>query len=337
MKTLLRTSLTLLLPLLFLSCQPEKQSIHFQGEAQGTYYAITYYDAENRQLQGQIDSILQAFDQVASLWVENSEISRINRNEVEGPLSVMMLEMLEASAGVYATSGGAFDITVGPLVNAWGFGFRHQQMPDAEMVDSLVQFVGFEKLEWTAERLSKAVPEVEIDLNAIAQGFSVDVIGKYLKAKGISDFLVDVGGEVLASGKKPDGELWRVGIEKPAESASAERSLESIVAFTDKALATSGSYRKFYEKEGMKYSHTIDPRTGYPVQHSLLSASVLAENATLADAWATAFMVMGMEETIALLPSLPGLEVFLIYADETGAYQQWASEGMQALITEASN
>ncbi len=334
---LIRLSFAVLCLLFLASCQREVPRTHFQGEAQGTYYAITYYDAENRQMQTQIDSVLRAFDQVASLWVDHSEISRINRNEAKEPLSEMMLEMLEASAGVYAASGGAFDITVGPLVNAWGFGFRHQQMPDSAMVDSLLLFVGFEKLNWTSERLTKAVPEVEIDLNAIAQGFSVDVIGEYLKSKGISDFLVDVGGEVLASGNKPDGKLWRVGIEKPTESASAERSLESIVSFTDKALATSGSYRKFYEKDGMKYSHTIDPRTGYPVQHSLLSASVLAENATLADAWATAFMVMGLEATKALLPSFPGLEVFLIYADEDGAYQQWASEGMQALITEESN
>ena len=316
------------------ACKPQAgdQLIRFQGEAQGTYYAITYVDGEGRIFQNEVDSILLAFDQVASLWVTNSLLSRINANEPDMAPDPMIEDMVALSLRVSERTEGAFDITVGPLVNAWGFGFKNQQMPDSSQVDSLLQYVGYRKV-WLEEgKVCKAAPEVVIDLNAIAQGYSVDLLGTFLESKGIHDYLIDIGGEVLASGKKPDGSLWKVGIERPSEHADDPRELESIVIVSGKALATSGSYRKFYEKEGLKYSHTIDPKTGYPVSHRLLSASVMAESAAKADAYATALMVMGPAKAQEFISSQKELEAFLIFTDESGVYHTWVSPGLAGLL-----
>lgn len=316
------------------ACVRPPELIRFQGEAQGTYYAVTYYDQQGRNLQPEVDSILVAFDQVASLWVENSILSRYNRNDSDVVLDPMLIEMTKLSLSIAEETQGAFDITVGPLVNAWGFGFRNEQMPDSAHVDSLLEFIGWHRLELIDEKLIKEDPRIAVDMNAIAQGYAVDLLGEFLESKGITDYLVDIGGEVLAHGKKPDGSLWKIGIEKPAESPTAERQLQEVVEFTDKAMATSGSYRKFYERDGVKYAHTIDPRTGYPVSHRLLSVSVLAGNATLADAYATALMVMGTEEAKTMVSVKSGLEAYLIYTDENGEYLSWKSDGLKQMIVD---
>ncbi|MBE0641517.1 MAG: FAD:protein FMN transferase [Bacteroidales bacterium] len=320
--------------MLAVSCTTGKQvePVRIQGEAQGTYYAVTYYDPMLRDLKPSLDSLLRAFDQEASLWVENSVISRINRNDTNYTLGQHMKDMLIMAKSVAEETNGAFDITVGPLVNIWGFGFRKGEMPDSSAVDSLRTFIGYDKISLKGDILVKSDPRVEIDLNAIAQGYCVDLIGEFLEALGIMNYLVDIGGEVLARGKKADGSPWKVGIERPAEDAFSQRELQSIVRLTDRALATSGSYRKFYEKDGVKYSHTIDPLTGYPVQHSLLSASVMAGSSALADAYATALMVMGTDNAIQFVNSSKDIEAFLIFTNETGEYQVWVSPGLEEML-----
>jgi FAD:protein FMN transferase len=194
-----------------------------------------------------------------------------------------------------------------------------------------LQLVGYKDFALEGERLFKENPGSKIDFNAIAKGYAVDVVGEFLSSKGIEVFLVDIGGEVLARGRKPDGNPWKVGVEKPADDAYSSREIEIIIALKNKAIATSGNYRRFYEEDGIRFSHTINPFTGYPVQHTLLSASVLAEDCITADAYATAFMVMGQEATIGFLESNPELEAFLIYSGNDGELKTWASQGFETL------
>ncbi|HRY97695.1 MAG TPA: FAD:protein FMN transferase [Bacteroidales bacterium] len=319
-----------------LGCQQEKPlvPVHFQGEAQGTYYALTYYDAQHRNLQPAVDSLLRAFDLEASLWVEQSTLSQINRNDTSYSLGPHMQEMLQLSLRIARESQGAFDITVGPLVNAWGFGFREGRKPQQATIDSLLQLTGAGRFRVEGDKVVKSDARVELDLNAIAQGYSVDLLGAFLEEQGIQNFLVDIGGEVLARGKKADGSDWRVGIERPAESPDAPRELQDVVRLTDLAMATSGSYRKFYEQDGVKYSHTIDPATGYPVTHRLLSASVMAGSVALADAYATVLMVLGPEKAKAFILGRKDLEAYLIFTNEDGAYETWVSPGLEQQIVQ---
>lgn len=327
-----RICFSLIMAVVFVSCNsPQKVSI--TGEAQGTYYAVTYYDAEGRDLQVQIDSLLTAFDLVASMWVENSIISRVNREDTTVELNDIFIEIYKESLAVSEITGGAFDFTVGPLINAWGFGFRNQMEMDQHIVDSLLQFVGNEKVRLVEGKIVKEDPRIQFDFNAIAQGYSVDLIADFIRTKRIDRFLVDVGGEVYAEGRKPGGEQWKVGIEKPAEDQNAQRELQAVIFLRNKALATSGSYRKFYIRDGVKYSHTINPETGYPVQHSLLSATVLAEDCMTADAYATAFMVMGLERTKEFLAENDsGMEAYLTYSDEEGKNQTFMTSGMRKIM-----
>jgi FAD:protein FMN transferase len=295
--------------------QPEPHMIRFMGEAQGTYYIVTYYDEKERDFSKEIETLLKDFDLSASLWEPNSVISKINRNQPGERVDSVILKLFELSKEVYEKSGGAFDPTVGPLVNGWGFGFTNRLYMDQSVIDSLLQLVGFNRLTLTNNQILKDDQRIQIDFNAIAQGYSVDLIGKFLTDQGINNYLIDVGGEVLGKGNKPGGENWRVGIEKPSDHAEYGTELEAIVILKDRALATSGNYRKFYEQEGVRYSHTIDPVTGYPVQHSLLSVSVLAPDCARADAWATAFMVLGTEKSLEVLKKEEGLEAFFIYSE----------------------
>ncbi|MCF8387239.1 MAG: FAD:protein FMN transferase [Bacteroidales bacterium] len=318
---------------LLLSCCESHQKVSFTGEAQGTYYALTYFDKQGRNLQNEIDSLLKDFDQVASMWVENSILSRVNRGDTTVDLNEPFMVIFKKSVEVAEKTHGAFDFTVGPLINAWGFGFQNKMKMDQHIVDSILNFVGYEKVKIANGKVIKSDPRIQFDFNAIAQGYSVDLLADFLRSKDIDRFLVDIGGEVYAEGNKPGGEQWKVGIEKPAEDMNAPRELQAVIFLRDKALATSGSYRKFYVEDGIKYSHTLDPKTGYPVQHSLLSATVLASDCMTADAYATAFMVMGLEKTKNYLNEHEAnLEVYLIYSDEEGKNQTYMTSGMRSLM-----
>jgi|AntRauTorckE6833_2_1112554.scaffolds.fasta_scaffold00897_1 thiamine biosynthesis lipoprotein len=319
--------------LVLLSCNTGvyQEPVKFTGMAQGTYYAVTYFDNDQRDFQPQIDSLLDAFDMTASTYKPGSVISKINDNSSDTTNKIFRDIFLTADSISRAT-GGAFDVTVMPLVNAWGFGYQDPEKLDKNQVDSVLKYVGYEKVRLEDKKIRKDFPEVKIDFNSIAQGYSVDLIGRFLEDNDISNFLVDVGGEVLAKGKKPGKGLWKVGIEKPAEEKSSPRSIKAVVSPKNRALATSGTYRKYYERDGVRYSHTIDPKTGYPVAHTLLSVSVMASNVMVADAYATAFMVMGLEEAKAFLKKNDTLEGYFIYSNKDGKLRTFATPGMRRFI-----
>ncbi|MCB2222316.1 MAG: FAD:protein FMN transferase [Bacteroidetes bacterium] len=325
-----------LLSVLFFSCNTFiPKPVKLGGSTQGTYYAITYYDKEGRNFQLAIDSILKDFDTVASMWVDSSIISKVNRNEITKVSNADFKNLYEKSFYIYEKSNGSFDPTVGPLVNAWGFGFTDRMKVDQHIVDSLMPVVGFNKVSFKDGILHKELMGIQFDFNAIAQGYSVDLLGNFFESKGIQNYLIDVGGEVLGKGRKPNGDEWQVGIEKPKDNAEYGESLEAIVKLEDKALATSGNYRKFYEEGGVRYSHTIDPKTGYPVQHSLLSVSVLADNCAFADGWATAFMVMGLDKSIEILGKDKSLDAYFIYSGtNNGELRTYFTEGFNEILVE---
>ncbi len=318
---------------IFPSCR-NHQKIVLTGNAQGTYYAITYFDEENKNFRKEIDSLLTEFDQIASLWVENSVISKVNRNDTSSVLNDIFIELFDLSMEVSEKTDGAFDFTAGPLISAWGFSFREKIKMDQQKVDSILKFTGYEKIKIKDGKVIKEDPRIQLDFNAIAQGYSVDLVADFLRSKGIDRFLVDIGGEVYASSTKPHHEQWKVGIEKPVEDPSAERQLKAVVFLKNKALATSGNYRKFYVEDGVKYSHTIDPETGYPARHSLLSTSVMADKCAIADAYATAFLVMGLEKAKKYISEHDELEGYFIYAGEDGELRIWYTPGMNKLIYE---
>ena len=328
-----RIILMFLTALILVSCNKEPKKVSIPGAAQGTYYSVIYYDSLNRNFKTEIDSLLKEFDQSVSLWVKNSILSKVNRNEPVKP-DKWFIDNFNISKDVWQQTNGAFDCTVEPVVRAWGFGFDEKVNVDTAIIDSLMKFVGFDKINLVNGRIAKTDERVKLDFNAIAQGYSVDLVGDFLESKGIRNYLVDIGGEVKAKGTKPKGEVWRVGIEKPARTKTSDRELELIIGLKNKSVATSGSYRKYYEKNGVRYSHTIDPKTGFPVKHSLLSVSVIADNTAYADAYATAFMVFGFEKARHFVENDSSLEAFFIYSDSSGFNRTYGTPGFEKLVIE---
>lgn len=318
--------------LLLAACTTTEKKVMFQGQTQGTYYAVTYFDARERNFQPQIDSILKKFDLSVSMWVPESIISRINRGDSLVRPDDWFIDIFNRSYAISEKTGGAFDCTVGPLVNAWGFGFKGKMKMDSAKVDSLRQLVDYRRVRLYDGKIIKDKDNTQFDFNAIAQGYAVDVIGNFLADQGIRNYLIDIGGEVLGKGMKPDGQSWIVGIENPAADSLSDRTLNARVRLRDKALATSGSYRKYYEENGIRYSHTIDPKTGYPVKHSLLSVSVLASDCATADGYATAFMVMGFEKAKVFVENEPDMEAYFITSSADGLFQTYATEGFREIL-----
>lgn len=308
--------------------------IAFGGFTQGTTYSITYESMDSINYQDQIEIILANFDTSLSTYNSKSLITRINNNESQ-TTDFYLKTVLKKSEEVYCKTNGAFDITVAPLVNAWGFGFKNKEEISNAKIDSLLNIVGFNKICIKDSVILKKDSRVTIDVNAIAQGYSVDVVADFLEKKGIINYLVEIGGEVKAKGINKKGRAWRIGIDKPFDNNNVPgENLQAIIELTNKSLATSGNYRKFYERNGVKYSHTINPKTGYPVTHSLLSTTVIANDCMTADAYATAFMVIGLEESLKLVEELPCVEAYFIYSDENGEFQVKATTAIQELITE---
>ena len=297
----------------------------------GTIYNVTY--EYERSLKGEIEDELHRFDGSLSMFNDTSTISRINKNQDIVPDS-FFLNCFQRAMSVSKETNGAFDITVAPLVNAWGFGFKQGIYPDSTQVDSLMQLVGYHKIALNDEgKIVKQDPRMTLDCSAIAKGYAVDVIAQLFRSHGIKNFMVDIGGEVKVEGHNPTGRNWRVGIIKPTDdSLSVNQEQQTVLALTNMGIATSGNYRNYYFRDGKKYAHTIEPRTGYPVQHSILSATVLASDCMSADAYATSFMVMGLGEAVKFVTAHPGIEVCLIYADEQGNFQTYFSSGMRDFI-----
>lgn len=336
MKTLFRLVFILAVPLMLLvGCMSDRPGpVKFGGTAQGTYYAVTYFDEGQRDFQQDIDSILAKFDQSVSAWEPQSVLSKVNNNDPDVIPDEWFVTILERSIEVARETNGAFDFTVGPLAGAWGFGASEREQVDTALVDSLLQYVGYWKVSFDSQKVVKESPGIKLDFNAIAQGYSVDLVGKFLESKGIRNYLVDIGGEVLAKGKKPGDTPWLVGIEKPSDTKDDSRVLQTKVKLRDKALATSGNYRKYYEINGIRYSHSIDPTTGYPVDHTLLSVSVLADDCMSADAYATAFMIMGKEKAMQFLSGRDDLEAYFIYSGPQGSFEISKTKGFEKLIFE---
>ncbi|MBE9480217.1 MAG: FAD:protein FMN transferase [Bacteroidetes bacterium] len=327
---------SLILTFLFVSCDTFQRpvKVHFTGEAQGTYYAITYYEKDGKNYQKEIDSLLKAFDMSVSLWIPNSIISRVNNNDTSVILDEHFISIFKLSQEVSKKTDGAFDVTIGTLVNSWGFGSTDKKKIDKNIIYSLLTYVNYEMVSLEGNKIKKENPNIKLDFNAIAQGYSVDMIGKFLESKGIKNYLIDIGGEVLGQGTKPNEQPWIVGIQRPTEDKYGEYEIQSKVQLVDKAFVTSGSYRKYYEKDGRRYSHTINPKTGYPVTHSLLSVSVLADDAATADAYATTFMVMGLDKALQFLNANKNLDAFFIYSEKNGDLQTFATEGINEILAE---
>ncbi len=281
---------------------------------------------------------MKDFDRSLSSYDSVSVISKINRNE-DLTVDEKFRTVYEVAVEVNKKSEGAFDLTVMPLVNAWGFGPGRQTEIDQQLIDSILNYVGMEKIKIEGDQLVKDDPGISIDVNAIAQGYSVDLLALFLESKGIENYMVEVGGEVKTRGKNPDSRIWRIGIDRPEYgNVLPGLQMQAIIQLNEKALATSGNYRKFYEEDGVKYSHSIDPKTGYPVKHEILSATIIAESCIVADAYATACMVAGLEEAKKMLNREENLEGYLIYGDAEGQFQVWTTEGFKKyIIKEAEN
>ncbi|HUX94314.1 MAG TPA: FAD:protein FMN transferase [Bacteroidales bacterium] len=308
----------------------------FNGFAQGTTYSIVY-ESNKRftpdSLQKIVEKILHDFDMSLSLYIDQSILSKVNRNE-DVKVDTFFIEVFKKSVLISEMTGGAFDLTVGPLVRAWGFGPDDHKNFSEQKRDSLMALVGMNKVSLSNGRLVKTDPKISLDFNAIAQGYSVDVVSEYFDGLGIKNYLIEIGGEVRARGTK-NGNLWRIGIDRPEDNNIIPgQDLQAIIRITDKSLATSGNYRKFYVEDGIKYSHTIDPKTGYPAKNRLLSATILADDCGTADGIATACMVMGHEKAISFIKSHPELSAYFVISDVDGNFETWISENLKEFIVE---
>ena len=316
---------------LLASCNRGPQKMVLQGEAQGSYYAITYYDEQGRNFQQEIDSIFHAVDVSVNLWVDTSVISKVNRNE-EVKLDSIFVDNFRIAQEAASLSDGYFDPTISPIVAAWGFSYKHGDTITPQLIDSLKQLVDYRNIRIEEGKVVKANPAMTLDFNAIAQGYTSDLIASFLDSQGIKNYLIDTGGEIMARGEKTNDQPWIVGIEKPADNWDSEQVVHTRIALHDKGLVTSGSTRKYVERNGKRYSHCIDPKTGYPVEHNVLSVTVLAENSVWADALASICMVMGLEKSLPLIESMDGVEAYYIYVNEQNALETFATDGFEKLV-----
>jgi thiamine biosynthesis lipoprotein len=315
---------------LLLFYEPPTEYKEIAGYVQGTTYHISYQDRPGRNLQPRIEQLLHRFDMSLSTYEPESIISRINNNEENVRLDKYFKTVFNRSEEIYHLTSGAFDITIAPLVNAWGFGPEAALQIDSAIVDSLKTMVGMHNITLISGKIAKKHPEVKLDVNGIAQGYSVDIVAEFLERKGITNYLVEIGGEIIAKGVNKEGNAWRIGIDKPVDDNFLPgKNLQAILSISNKALATSGNYRKYYEKDGQKYVHSINPESGYPVKNRLLSTTVLARDCMTADAFATAFMVMGVEKSIMFLSNHKEIDAYLIYSDKDGNYVTFMTPGIK--------
>jgi len=331
----LRLCLLLFAGLLLGSCTGRGGYIRIEGFAQGgTYHVFCSPDIRLREpeLRERIDSLLLVIDGTLSGYNKGSLLSRINAGE-DLPLTPLFTDCFSRSKEIWAESGGAFDPSAAPLFDLWGFGFTDRQTVSEAAVDSILAFVGMDgfSLETRADgiHLVKSDPRMKLNFNAIAQGFSADAVASLLESLGCGNYLVDIGREIRCKGHNATGESWRIGLDRPSDGNMEEgRDLQAVIHTTDCGIVTSGNYRKFYVEDGRKYAHTLDPRTGRPVTHNLLSATVITDDAATADAYATWLMVIGLEQARQWLSSRPGIEALLVY-DENGVMKTFQTKDIQ--------
>lgn len=338
MKELKRFYSVLVVAVLFISCDKTTDFYTIQGEAQGSTYSIKYIASEEKVTKNQIDSLLTAFDLSLSTYRPDSKISKINAGDSTVVVDDFFTETYQLSNQIYKETKGLFDPTIGVLVNAYGFGpNKKQENLSQKQIDSLLQFVGFDKIVLNANKtISKKYNQTFIDFNAIAQGYSVDVVINYLKLKGVENAIVEIGGELFALGKNMiENKNWVVGIDDPLQKPE-ERTLIAKVNLENLGMATSGNYRKVMVDEvtGKKFVHIINPKTGLAQKNHVLSATVLSKSSGLSDGYATAFMLMNLEESKAFLQQHPELYVMLLYADSNNKMQRFTTDNFNKLIKE---
>ena len=320
----------LLLIFAFSACkqQPSKY-IYNEGFIYGTMYHIVYESPNGKDFQDEITRRLNRYNKIFSTYDKESTISKINNN-IDTRLEPEFITCFKKAMEVSKITHGAFDITAGPMVNAWGFGPEEKEKMTSNIIDSLKAITGYRKVQLKDGKIIKENPHMKLDMSAISKGYTCDLIGDFLKEKDCKNYMVEIGGEVVAKGENEKGNTWTIGISKPDENTFfATNDFQAKIHLPDHALATSGNYRNFYVENGKKYAHTIDPKAGYPVQHSLLSSTVLADNCMTADAFATAFMVLGMEDGVEIVKEHPELEVYFIYAAEDSSNKVYMSDNFQ--------
>ena len=297
------------------------------GSVFGTEYHITYQNGGD--IHNELKEVMADVDNSLSPFNKESVITDINNgNNVEA--DSMFTEVFDMAKNVAEETQGAFDITVAPLVNAWGFGFKNKIDVSKEKIDSIRKYVGFEKVRMENGKVIKEDKNIMLDCSAIAKGYGVDAVGRYLEKKKIRNYMVEIGGEIRVKGCNPEGRLWKVGISKPIDdSLNVNGEIQEVLMVSDIAIATAGNYRNFYIKDNKKYAHTIDPRTGYPVQHSILSSTVVAPTCALADAYATSFMVVGLDEAKKILARHKELQAYFIYTDSKGKMATWCTKDLE--------
>lgn len=322
-----KTVSILIMMMILTSCNaPERKQ--YTGVTQGSYYSVIYYD--ERDFSDEIDSILKDVENSVSLWQENSIIRKVNENK-DVIVDKIFIDNFNWAVKAAEFSDGLFDATIAPLVSAWGFHYKKEIALTDKMIDSILELVDYRKIRIEEGRVIKDNENMSLDFNAVAQGYTADIIGEYLYSQGINNYLVDIGGEITAKGVKPNGETWKIGIEKPAPDKNAERVIQMKIELKDKAVVTSGSYRKYIEKDNVRYSHSIDPRTGQPVEHNLLSATIIADNAAWADCLASICMIAGMKKASELLKN-EDVEALFIYLDDENQLQTFQTEGFEKMI-----
>jgi thiamine biosynthesis lipoprotein len=308
--------------------------IHNEGQTQGTYYSIIYLQPQGTDLHAKIDKLLSDFDLSLSTYNPNSIISQINQNVDSIRTDGYFEDMYRMSREVSEKTNGAFDITVAPLVNAWGFGpgnHDHSKTPD---VSKILPFVGYRKVKLENHRIIKDDPHIMLDANAIAQGLSCDVVARLLEENGCKQYMVEIGGEVMCKGLNSEGKKWKIGIDKPIDDPTGDDELQVVAHISNVAINTSGNYHQFYYKDGKKIGHEIDPRSGYPVMNNLLSATVIAPTCMKADAYATAFMILGVDSSLQICKTVPDMECYLIYVDKHGQNQVVYTKGFKKYLSE---
>lgn len=333
--------LTLIALLILCGCQDRPDYYRITGYAQGGTYNVTYspvgvdggrVDISPDSLKTIIDRALLDIDNSLSGYNKGSLLTKVNQN-ISDSVNHLFEDMFLVSSRIYEETAGKFDPSAAPLFDMWGFGFKNKESVTEHKIDSVLQFVGMDKAKIVDGRLIKNDPRFKLNFNAIAQGYSCDVVASELEKLGISNYLVEVGMEIYCSGKNPSGNDWNIGVDTPEDgNMEAGKSISEIIQVSGVGIVTSGNYRKFFIENGQKYSHTIDPTTGYPVKHNLLSATIIAPNATLADAYATYCMVIGLEESKEFLASRSDLKGYLIYGTESGGMEVYYTENLKSQL-----
>jgi thiamine biosynthesis lipoprotein len=309
--------------------------VALEGKAQGTYYIIKYVATDTSSLIYAIDSLFAAIDQSLSLYTPGSLINRFNAgNAVQ--MDRHMQQVITKSIAISRQTAGAFDITVKPLVDVWGFGVHRpavQRVPDADTLRRILKYVGYRHLQVRGQLLRKRKKGVEIDCNGIAQGYTSDVIAHFLEQRGINDYLVDVGGELCGKGRNHHHKIWTVGIEQPASDEIASP-VQAMIQLDGRAITTSGNYQRFFDQGGTRFAHTIDPVTGQALHSNIISVTVVAKDGITADGFDNALILMGVEKSLLFMQQHPeyGLDAYFIYKDETGKIRTQASPGFTELL-----